>query len=59
MTFVPAGEIIGEAHNIRVVSLRDSPQLPDGEYAFIDLDQKWADIIKKNYSAVKKQLAEQ
>ena len=37
MKFVPAGEIIGEAHRIRTVGLRDSPQLPDGDYTFIDM----------------------
>ena len=37
MSFVPAGEIIGEAHRIRTVGLRDSPQLPDGDYTFIDM----------------------
>ena len=36
MSFVPAGEIIGQAHRVRTIELRDSPQLPDGEYAFID-----------------------
>jgi hypothetical protein len=36
MEFVPAGEIIGEAHQVRTVGLRDSPQLPDGNYRFVD-----------------------
>mgnify|MGYP003922146035 FL=1 len=36
MEFLPAGEIIGEAHQIRTVTLNNSPQLPDGEYTFID-----------------------
>ena len=37
MNFVPAGEIIGEEHRVRSVTLRDSPQLPDGDYTFIDM----------------------
>ena len=36
MEFVPAGEIIGKAHQVRTVSITQSPQLPDGEYSFID-----------------------
>jgi len=36
MEFIPAGEIIGEAHQVRTVSIKQSPQLPDGEYSFID-----------------------
>lgn len=36
MKFIPAGEIIGEAHQVRTVSIKHSPQLPDGEYSFID-----------------------
>jgi hypothetical protein len=36
MEFIPAGEIIGEAHQVRTVSIKESPQLPDGEYSFID-----------------------
>lgn len=36
MEFIPAGEIIGEAHQVRTVSIKKSPQLPDGEYSFID-----------------------
>lgn len=36
MKFIPAGEIIGEAHQVRTVSIKQSPQLPDGEYSFID-----------------------
>jgi len=36
MDFVPAGEIIGEAHQVRTVGLRDSRQLPDGNYRFVD-----------------------
>ena len=37
MEFIPAGEIIGEAHQVRTVSIAKSPQLPDGEYSFIDM----------------------
>lgn len=36
MEFIPAGEIIGEAHQVRTVSIKQSPQLPDGGYSFID-----------------------
>jgi hypothetical protein len=36
MEFIPAGEIIGETHQVRTVSIKQSPQLPDGEYTFID-----------------------
>lgn len=36
MEFIPAGEIIGEAHQVRTVSIKQSPQLPDGAYSFID-----------------------
>jgi hypothetical protein len=37
MEFIPAGEIIGDAHQIRSVRIAQSPQLPDGEYSFIDM----------------------
>ena len=37
MEFIPAGEVIGEAHQVRSVGIRKSPQLPDGEYTFIDM----------------------
>jgi len=37
MEFIPAGEIIGEAHQVRTVSIAKSPQLPDGEYSFVDM----------------------
>ena len=37
MEFISAGEIIGEAHQVRTVSIAKSPQLPDGEYSFIDM----------------------
>ncbi len=37
MEFIPAGEIIGEAHQVRTVTIKQSPQLPDGEYSFIDM----------------------
>ncbi|MBF0202642.1 MAG: hypothetical protein HQK66_15340 [Desulfamplus sp.] len=36
MEFIPAGEIIGEAHQVRTVKIKQSPQLPDGEYSFVD-----------------------
>ncbi len=36
MEFIPAGEIIGNAHQVRTVSIKQSSQLPDGEYSFID-----------------------
>lgn len=36
MEFVPAGEFIGEEHQVRTVGLRDSRQLPDGDYRFVD-----------------------
>ncbi|MEA3476681.1 MAG: hypothetical protein U9R60_00750 [Bacteroidota bacterium] len=37
MEFIPAGEVIGEAHQVRSVRIAQSPQLPDGEYSFIDM----------------------
>jgi hypothetical protein len=37
MKFVPAGEFIGDAHQVRTVGLRDSPHLPDGDYRFVDM----------------------
>ena len=37
MEFVPAGEIIGASHQVRTVGLRDSRQLPDGDYRFVDM----------------------
>lgn len=37
MEFIPAGEIIGDAHQVRSVQIAQSPQLPDGEYSFIDM----------------------
>jgi hypothetical protein len=37
MEFIAAGEIIGEAHQVRSVVIAQSPQLPDGEYSFIDM----------------------
>lgn len=36
MEFVPAGEIIGAGHQVRTVGLRNSPELPDGDYRFVD-----------------------
>lgn len=37
MKFVPAGEIIGQAHQVRTVSIMRSPHLPDREYSFLDM----------------------
>ncbi len=37
MRFTPAGEIIGSAHQVRTVTIADSPQLPDGDYRFTDM----------------------
>lgn len=37
MHFIPAGEVIGNAHQVRSVRIAQSPQLPDGEYSFIDM----------------------
>jgi hypothetical protein len=37
MEFIPAGEVIGEAHQVRSVQIAQSPLLPDGEYSFIDM----------------------
>lgn len=37
MEFAPAGELIGTQHRVRTVELRDSPQLPDGAYTFLDM----------------------
>ena len=36
MEFIPAGEIIGDTHQVRSVSIKQSPKLPDGEYDFVD-----------------------
>lgn len=36
MAFAPAGEFIGNEHQIRTVTLTDSPQLPGGECKFVD-----------------------
>jgi hypothetical protein len=36
MEFVPAGEIIGNQHQVRTVGLKQSPHLPDGDYTFVD-----------------------
>lgn len=91
MEYIPAGEIIGPAHQVRTVGLRESPQLPDGDYTFVEsdddympqmhgatvdmsspnkvspqgmlaffkalLDEKWIAVFKRNYDAVKAQLA--
>lgn len=37
MKFIPAGELIGEKHQVRSVRITQSPELPDGEYSFIDM----------------------
>jgi hypothetical protein len=37
MEFIPAGEIIGERHQVRSVRIERSPKLPDGEYTFMDM----------------------
>lgn len=37
MEFIAAGEIIGDLHQVRSVQIERSPQLPDGEYSFIDM----------------------
>ncbi len=37
MKFIPAGEVIGESHQVRSVRIAQSPQLPDGEYSFVDM----------------------
>lgn len=37
MKFIPAGERIGEQHRVRTIGLAASPDLPDGEYTFVDL----------------------
>jgi len=34
--FIPAGEIIGDKHLLRTVTISEDPSLPDGEYTFID-----------------------
>lgn len=36
MGFVPVSRYIGEAHKVRTIELKGSPQLPDGEYVFVD-----------------------
>lgn len=36
MDFSPAGEFIGDAHQVRTVGLKHSPELPDGDYRFLD-----------------------
>lgn len=37
MYFKPAGEVLGNDHPIRTVTIYDEPRLPDGEYTFVDL----------------------
>jgi hypothetical protein len=34
--FLPAGEIIGDKHLTRTITIADTPGLPDGSYQFID-----------------------
>ena len=36
MSFIPAGEIISDTHQVRTVKIAQSPELPDGQYSFID-----------------------
>jgi len=36
MHFKPAGEVLGDIHQIRTVTISDEPRLPDGEYKFVD-----------------------
>lgn len=36
MDFIPAGEVIGNAHRVRTVQIKDYPDLPDGSYSFMD-----------------------
>lgn len=36
MAFIPAGDLIGLAHQVRTVRLRQNGQLPGGNYRFID-----------------------
>lgn len=36
MEFLPAGDIIGSAHQVRMVGIRESSLLPDGDYTFVD-----------------------
>jgi hypothetical protein len=35
--FIAAGELIGDSHQVRTVRIAQSPQLPDGEYSFVDM----------------------
>ncbi len=37
MEFMPAGEIIGDAHQVRTISVTQNSLLPDGEYSFVDM----------------------
>jgi hypothetical protein len=37
MSFIPAGEFMGQAHGVRTVTLAKNPYLPDGEYAFLEM----------------------
>jgi len=36
MYFKPAGEVLGDGHPVRTVTISDEPRLPDGEYKFVD-----------------------
>lgn len=36
MSFIPAGEILGETSRIRTLTLRGDPDLPDGAYSMVD-----------------------
>lgn len=37
MEFIPAGELIGLAHQVRHINITQSPMVPDGDYKFIDM----------------------
>ncbi len=37
MKFIAAGEIIGDLHKVLTVKITQHPNLPDGEYSFIDM----------------------
>lgn len=34
--FLPAGEFIGDKHQVRAITITDNPMLPSGAYSFID-----------------------
>jgi len=52
MEFIPAGEVIGKAHQVRSVRIAQSSQLPDEEYSFIDMycSDPECDCRKKAFS---------